>query len=97
MKTTLKSFVAKGMMVALVAGALAVAGGRKAEAQVNIGVQFGQPPVYAYGAPAYGYYGPDYYARLRWERERREAWLRHEQWERARRYYAWREHDWYRR
>src|SRR5947208_6261679 len=109
MKATLKSMVAKVMMAGLLAGAFAMAGGAKAEAQQwSVGVQVGTP-AYGYAPPAYGY-GPDYYARLRYERERREAyerqqaWLRqqqwleherHEAWERDRRYRHddWRDHD----
>jgi hypothetical protein len=102
MKATLKSMVAKVMTAGLLAGALLVGAPKKAEAQVSVGVQFGQP-VYqaypAYGAYSGGYYGygrrDDEYARRRWEEarraewERRQAWERHEQrerWEHERRY-----------
>jgi hypothetical protein len=103
--TQLKAMIAKVMSVGVVAGVLALAGPAKAEAQAwSVGVQIGAP-VYGYAAPAYGYahaYGPDYYARQRYERERRaaferrQAWLRqqewiarqrHEAWERQQRYY----------
>jgi hypothetical protein len=110
--TQMKVLIAKVMSVGVVAGALALAGPAKAEAQSwSVGVQFGAP-AYGYAAPAYGYaapaYGPDYYARLRYERERRaaferrQAWLRqqewiarerHEAWEREHRYYGGRERD----
>ncbi|WP_035349454.1 hypothetical protein [Edaphobacter aggregans] len=109
MKATLKSMVAKVMMAGLLGGAIALAGGAKAQAQTwSVGVQVGTP-AYGYAAPAYGYgYGPDYYARLRYERERREAyerrqaWLEHERreaWEREHRYRhdGWRDRDWNRR
>ena len=105
MKATLKSMVAKVMAVGLVAGGFALAG--EAQAQTwSVGVQVG-PPVYGYAAPAYGY-GPDYYARLRCEQARREAferqqaWLReqewleherHEAWEHEYRHEGWRDHD----
>src|SRR5262245_34266760 len=95
MKATLKSFVAKVMTAGLLAGAFAMAGGAKAEAQTswNVGVQMGGP-VYGYPAPAYGYYGPDYYARLRYQREREayerhQAWLRQQEWLEHERHEAW--------
>jgi hypothetical protein len=87
--TSVKSMMAKGVTVGLLAGAIALAAPAKAEAQqFAVGVQF--------GSPAYGYVAPgDYYARQRYEelcRERafaaqqayarQQAWARHEAWER---------------
>src|SRR3954454_2947747 len=93
--TQLKAMITKVMTVGLIAGALAL-GPVKAEAQSwGVGVQIGTPA-----------YGRDYYARLRYERERRaaferqQAWLRaqerarHEAWLRQQRYY---DHHYYRR
>jgi hypothetical protein len=70
--TNVKAMVAKGVTVALLAGAFAMVAPVKAEAQqFAIGVRVGYP-VYARG-----YYGPDYYARQRFEQERRHAeWVR---------------------
>jgi hypothetical protein len=70
--TNVKAMVAKGVTVALLAGAFAMVAPIKAEAQqFAVGVRVGYP-VYARG-----YYGPDYYARLRIEQERRHAeWVR---------------------
>jgi hypothetical protein len=66
-----KGMVAKGMMVVLAAGALMVAVPAKADAQgFAVGVQF--------GAPHRGY--------DRFEFERREAFLRHEEWVREHRF-----------
>jgi hypothetical protein len=79
--TNVNGIVAKTLMVALAAGTMMVAGGRKAQAQQwGVGVQFGQP--------AYRYY-PDYDRRTEEYREheqreefaRRQAYLQHEQWE----------------
>jgi hypothetical protein len=77
--TSAKAMLAKGMVAGLLMGAVALAAPAKAQAQVVVGVQFGRPayPV----VPAYAY-DRAYYERLRCERERREAWLRHEAWER---------------
>ncbi len=70
--TNVKAMVIKGVTVSLLAGAFAMAAPAKAQAeQFAVGVRV--------GAPYYGYYGPDYYARLRIEQERR----RHEEWVRA--------------
>ena len=89
MKATLKSMVLKGMTAGLLAGAFLFAAPKKADAQVNIGVQIGRPVVY----PDY-YARRNYYDRLRWEEARRaeiarrdadarqQEWLRHEQWAR---------------
>jgi len=67
-----KGTVAKGMVVVLAAGALLFASPAKATAQgFAAGVQFGRP-----------YYGP----RDRFEFERREAFLRHEEFIRAHRF-----------
>ena len=100
MKATLKSMVAKVMAAGFLAGAFALVGVSKAQAQSwSVGVQVG-PPVYGYAPPAYGY-GPDYYARLRYEHERREAyerqqaWLRQQEWLEHERHEAW-QHDRYR-
>src|SRR5215470_19547975 len=90
--TSIKSMIAKGVTVGLLAGAVALAAPAKAEAQqFAVGVQF--------GSPSYGYVAPaDYYARQRYEaycreqaRLQHEAWLRHEAWERQQAYY--RDHD----
>ena len=71
MTTQIKSMLKKTMAIGLVAGAVALTGTVKAEAQQwAVGVQFGAP-VYGY-APAYG---PDYYARNRYERERQDPKL----------------------
>jgi hypothetical protein len=72
--TNVKAMVAKAVTVTLLAGAVALAVPAKAEAQqLAVGVRFGYP----------GYYGPDYYARLRFERERRHAeWVRAHEYQR---------------
>ena len=101
--TSIKSMIAKGVTVGLLAGAIALAAPAKAQAQqFAVGVQF--------GSPGYGYVVPgDYYARQRYEelcRERafaaqqaylrQQAWAqheareRHEAWERQR---AFERHD----
>jgi hypothetical protein len=68
-----KGMVAKGMMLALAAGALMVASPVKAQAQgFFIGARVGTP-----------YYAPRY---NRYEFERRQAEIRHEEWLRAHRY-----------
>ncbi|HEY0161538.1 MAG TPA: hypothetical protein VGB69_02565 [Edaphobacter sp.] len=92
MKSTLKTMVGKLMTAGFLAGALMLAA-PKANAQVVVGVQIGRPVVprpvvvapYAAGyyGPAYGRHG--YYDRVRWEQERRAAWIRHQEWMRARR------------
>jgi hypothetical protein len=77
-----KGMIAKGMMIAMVAGALIAASPAKAEAQgFSVGVRVGAP-----------YYGRGYEFDRRQEflrREefaRREAFLRHEEWLRAHRF-----------
>jgi hypothetical protein len=79
--TSVKSMLMKGVMVGMVAGAVALAAPAKAQAQqFAVGVQF--------GSPSYGYDGPrDYYARQRaFEAQqayaRQQAWARHEAFER---------------
>jgi hypothetical protein len=74
--TNVKAMVAKGVTVGLLAGAFVLAAPAKADAQqFAVGVQVGYPAYY--GHPAYRYYGSDYYARLRFEQERRHAeWVR---------------------
>jgi hypothetical protein len=58
-----KTMIARSVTVGLVAAAFALAAPAKADAQqFAVGVQVGYP---------HGYYGPDYYARLRVEQERR--------------------------
>jgi hypothetical protein len=67
--TNVKAMVIKGVTVGLLAGAFALAAPANAQAeQFAVAVRVGAP-----------YYGPDYYARLRVEQERR----RHEEWVRA--------------
>jgi hypothetical protein len=64
--TNVKAMVAKGVTVGLLAGAFVLAAPAKANAQQFAVVQVGYP-----------HYGPDYYARLRFEQERRHAeWVR---------------------
>jgi hypothetical protein len=71
-----KGMIAKGMMLGLAAGALLVASPVKAEAQrFVVGVQVGNP-----------YYAPRFDRYDRFEFERRQAFLRHEEWERAHRF-----------
>jgi len=73
-----KGMVAKGMMAVLAAGALMVASPAKADAQgFAVGVRFGHP-----------IYGPPFVARDRFEFDRREAFLRHEEWVRDHRFYG---------
>jgi ABC-type sugar transport system substrate-binding protein len=61
-----RSMMTKGVTIGLVAGALALAAPAKADAQVVVRV----------GYP-HSVYGPDYYARLRFEEARRhDAWAR---------------------
>src|SRR5690348_8244351 len=89
MTTQIKSMLKKTMAIGLVAGAVALTGTVKAEAQQwAVGVQFGAP-VYGY-APAYG---PDYYARNRYERERREAFERRQAWLRQREWMERQRHE----
>jgi hypothetical protein len=88
--TSVKSMIAKGVTVGLLAGAIALAAPAKAEAQqFAVGVEF--------GSPAYGYVAPgDYYARQRYEEYcRQQARLQHEAWVRQQAYnrYAYRDHD----
>jgi hypothetical protein len=102
--TSVKSIIAKGVTVGLLAGAVALAAPAKAQAQqFAVGVQF--------GSPGYGYDASnDYYARQRYEelcRERafaaqqayarQQAWAQHEAWERQQAYaryaYGYRDHD----
>jgi hypothetical protein len=64
--TNVKAMVAKGVTVGLLAGAFVLAAPAKAQAQVVVQV----------GYPHY-VYGPDYYARLRFDEARRHAeWVR---------------------
>ena len=85
--TSVKSMMAKGITVGLLAGAIALAAPAKAEAQqFAVGVRFGSP-AYSYVAPA------DYYARQRYEaycreqvRLQHEAWVRQQAWERQHAY-----------
>ncbi len=64
--TNVKAMVAKGVTVGLLAGAFSLAAPAKAQAQVVVQV----------GYPHY-VYGPDYYARLRFDEARRHAeWVR---------------------
>ncbi|WP_260736331.1 hypothetical protein [Tunturiibacter lichenicola] len=74
--TNVKAMVAKGVTVGLLAGAFVLAAPAKANAQqFAVGVQVGYP--------YHGYYGPDYYARLRFEQERRHAeWVRAHEYQR---------------
>lgn len=74
--TNVKAMVAKGVTVGLLAGAFVLAAPAKANAQqFTVGVQVGYP--------YHGYYGPDYYARLRFEQERRHAeWVRAHEYQR---------------
>jgi hypothetical protein len=74
--TNVKAMVAKGVTVGLLAGAFVLAAPAKANAQQSaVGVQVGYP--------YHGYYGPDYYARLRFEQERRHAeWVRAHEYQR---------------
>ena len=65
--TNVKAMVAKGVTVGLLAGAFVLAAPAKANAQVAV-VQVGNPH--------YRYYGPDYYARLRFEDRRHAEWVR---------------------
>ena len=75
--TNVKAMVAKGVTVALLAGAFAMVAPAKAEAQqFAVGVRVGYP-VYVGG-----YYGPDYYARLRFEERRHAEWVRAHEYER---------------
>ena len=70
--TKAKAMIAKGVTVGLLAGAFALAAPAKADAQVVVQV----------GYPHY-VYGPDYYARLRFEEARRhEEWVRAHEFER---------------
>jgi len=67
--------VAKAVTVTLLAGAVVLAVPAKADAQ-QLAVRVGYPGYH-------GYYGPDYYARLRFERERRHAeWVRAHEYQR---------------
>jgi hypothetical protein len=64
--TNVKAMLVKGVTVSLLAGAFALAAPAKADAQVVVQV----------GYPHY-VYGPDYYARLRFDEARRHAeWVR---------------------
>jgi len=80
--TNVKAMVVKAMTVGMLAGAFILAAPVKAQAQgFGVRVQVGYPP-----------YSRDYYERLRFERERRDAflrqqaWLRHQALERDHRY-----------
>ncbi|RSL16382.1 hypothetical protein EDE15_1894 [Edaphobacter aggregans] len=80
--SNVKAIVAKAMTVGMLAGAFVLAAPTKAQAQgIGVRVQVGYPP--------YGY-SRDYYDRLRWERERRDAFLRQQAWERQQ---AWLRHN----
>jgi hypothetical protein len=71
-----KGIVVKGMMLALAAGALMAASPINAEAQhFVVGVRVGDP-----------YYAPRYDRYDRFEFERRQAEIRHEEWLRAHRF-----------
>ena len=73
--TNVKAMVAKGVTVGLLAGAFVLAAPAKANAQQFAVVQVGYPN--------YRCYGPDYYARLRFEQERRHAeWVRAHEYQR---------------
>jgi hypothetical protein len=64
--TNVKAMVAKGVTIGLLAGAFALVAPTKADAQVVVRI----------GYPHY-VYGPDYYARLRFDENRRHAeWVR---------------------
>ncbi len=68
--TNVKLMFTKVATVGVVAGAIALAAPAKVNAEVVVGVGVGYPH------PGY-YYGPDYYARLRFEEARRHAeWVR---------------------
>lgn len=88
--TSVKTMIAKGVTVGLLAGAVALAAPAKAEAQqFAVGVQVGYPH--------YDYVGRDYdYARRNYyERQRIEEARRHAEWVRAHER-AWdRDHDRY--
>ena len=80
--TNVKAMVVKAMTVGMLAGAFILAAPAKAQAQgFGVRVQAAYPP-----------YTRDYYERLRFERERRDAflrqqaWFRHQVWERDHRY-----------
>ena len=94
--TTAKAMFAKVATAALLAGAVVMAAPQTAQAQVNFGISFGRPvyaqpyvrPYYAprYVAPpvyGYGYVAPRVYGYNRYEVERRNAFIRHEEWDRA--------------
>jgi hypothetical protein len=71
-----KMMVAKGMMAVLAAGAFMIASPAKANAQgFAVGVEVGYPHAF-YGRPGY------------FEFERRQEFLRHEEWMRAHRFYG---------
>lgn len=88
-----KSMVAKGMMVALAAGAFMIASPAKAQAQgFAVGVQVGNPHFYDARRD-------DYARRDRFEFERRQEILRHQEWlrhEELRRHEEFREHEGFR-
>jgi hypothetical protein len=72
--TNVKAMVAKAVTVTLLAGAVALAVPAKADAQEVAVVRVGYP---------HYYYGPDHYAQLRFEQERRHAeWVRAHQYAR---------------
>ena len=80
--TNVKAMVVKAMTVGMLAGAFILAAPAEAQAQgFGVRLQVGYPP-----------YSRDYYGRLRFERERRDAflrqqaWFRHQVWERDHRY-----------
>src|ERR1700677_4003511 len=63
--TNVKTMFTKVATVGLVAGAIALAAPAKSNSEVVVGIGVGYPHP--------GYYGPDYYARLRCEEARRHA------------------------
>jgi hypothetical protein len=82
-----KVMVAKMMTVGLLAGAFVLAAPAKAEAQgFAVGVQVGYP--------RYDFSRRDYYDHLRLERERRAAFIRHEEWERRQAFRYRHDRDW---
>jgi hypothetical protein len=86
-----KAMVAKVMTAGLLAGAFALAAPVKAEAQgFAVGVQVGYPQ--------YDYSRRDHYDHLRFEQERRESYLRQQEWQRRQafiRHEAWQRREAY--
>jgi hypothetical protein len=94
-----KSMVAKLMMVGLAAGAFAVASPAAQAQQFAVGVQFGHP-AYVVDHNGYRYDSYDYHRQQEFREreareafERRQAYLRQQQWERSHHF----DHDDYRR